>query len=98
MPAVCRHTRYLTVGRVVTRAHLNGAMALNMDTGACFEMNTTAGEIWRRLVDGQTVAQIAAELASTWRIASDVCERDALKLIDELMAAGLLAAAVSHDE
>lgn len=85
-----RNARYRPAPRVITRWHDSGAVALNVETGLCWELNATGGEMWDRLLRGDTVAELAPALAIKWNVPQATVEEDTLALLRDLLRAELL--------
>jgi hypothetical protein len=78
---------------VESRAVDGGTLIVDLDTGACWELNAVGAEVWTRLAAGATVADASRALAGRYEVAREELERDVRNLCDALLAAGLLARA-----
>ena len=68
-------------------------VALNVDHGMCYGMNRVSSHIWRLLAQPIKIGDLCSELLATYAVDAEVCERQVLELLEELQAAGLIAAA-----
>lgn len=85
------HDRPQRDERVAWRRGEEGVVILNPTDGQYFSLDEIAGRIWE-LCDGeQSVAEIAAVLAQEYEAEPSVIGADALELIAELKAEGLVA-------
>lgn len=75
---------------VAARDINDGAVLVNMGSGACFELNRIGFEIWKLLGPGTTVASICEALAGRYAVEPEVLAADVRSLVDALMGAGLV--------
>jgi hypothetical protein len=67
-----------------------GAIAVDMASGRCWELNRVGAAFWARL-DGLTpLRDIADSIRRSFNVPVDVVERDLLDLADTLASAGLV--------
>ena len=84
--------------RVVRRqemleADVNGEIvALHVERGQCYGLNSVASEIWRMLAEPTSVDEICARLTSDYDVDSATCRSEVLALISELEQEGLVEA------
>lgn len=76
----------------------SGGMLVNLATGACFELNRSAADLWTRLSNGGTVASAIETVREMYPVAPDVIEADALQLCHELLQAGLVTDAFTGND
>jgi predicted Rdx family selenoprotein len=67
-----------------------GAVLMDAATGDCFELNRIGAEVWEQIASGGDVAAMVAGLASRYGVAVDRVSEDVRKLIDQLLARGLV--------
>jgi hypothetical protein len=77
---------------VAARDINDGAVLVNMGSGACFELNRIGFEIWKLLGPGTTVADICRALAGRYAVGPEVLAADVRSLVDALVGAGLVEA------
>jgi len=75
---------------VQVRALEDGAVLVDISSGACFELNAVGFEVWKGLDRGQSVSEICATLAGRYNLEPDVIGSDVRRLITSLVAAGLV--------
>jgi hypothetical protein len=78
---------------VAAREINDGAVLVNMGSGACFELNRIGFEIWKLLGSGSTVAGICEALGGRYPIDREVLAADVRSLVEALAGAGLVEAA-----
>ena len=67
-----------------------GAVLMDAATGDCFELNRVGAEVWEQIARGGDVATMVAGLASRYGVAAEQVSEDVGKLIDQLLARGLV--------
>jgi coenzyme PQQ synthesis protein D (PqqD) len=82
--------RLLPRQEVAAREINDGAVLVNMGSGACFELNRVGFEIWKLLSPGTTVAGICAALDGRYAIDRALLASDVRSLVDALVGAGLV--------
>jgi Coenzyme PQQ synthesis protein D (PqqD) len=75
---------------VAAREINDGAVLVNMGSGACFELNRVGFEIWKALGPGATVGAICQSLGGRYAIAPEVLAADVRSLAEALAGAGLV--------
>jgi hypothetical protein len=86
-------SRIVVSDDVVTQ-ELEGEMVLlSLDRAEYFGLNTTGLEIWKGLVAGQGLREIAASLADEFAVEPEQAQSDVLTLAQQLIDAGLAQAA-----
>jgi Coenzyme PQQ synthesis protein D (PqqD) len=68
----------------------DGAVLMNIKGGSMLTLNPTGSIIWQRLSDGQTPAQIAAQLASKFGISQEQASADVNEFLEQLEAHQLI--------
>jgi len=66
------------------------AVLLNIASGHYYSLNETATDIWQRLQQGASEAQVVEAIAQTYRIDPETVQRDVTELIQELRATKLV--------
>jgi hypothetical protein len=76
---------------VAAREIEDGAMLVDLDSGACWQLNRVGAEIWRS-ISGQdgSLAGACAAVAARYDVAREAVEKDVLALIDDLQSRGLV--------
>jgi hypothetical protein len=69
----------------------NEIVALNIEKGACYGLNTVGSRIWSMLASPIRVDDICAKLLADYEVESKTCERQVLDLLEELRAEGIIA-------
>jgi hypothetical protein len=75
---------------VAAREINDGAVLVNMGSGACFELNRVGFEIWKALGPGATVGAICEALGGRYAIDREVLAADVRSLAEALAGAGLV--------
>jgi hypothetical protein len=75
---------------VAAREINDGAVLVNMGSGACFELNRVGFEIWKALGPGATVGAICEALGGRYPIDREVLVADVRSLAEALAGAGLV--------
>jgi coenzyme PQQ synthesis protein D (PqqD) len=94
--------RVVVADGVLCRDLDDGAVLLNVETGAYFDLNAVGAAMWRAIVETATLADAIDLIAREYQGAATAIREDLLRLADDLMAACLLqraagAPAVSRD-
>jgi Coenzyme PQQ synthesis protein D (PqqD) len=74
---------------VVFRATRSGGLLIDMETGACFQLNRVAAEIWALSMEGNTIAKIVEAICQKYGIPEEVAEADVGAVCTEIRRAGL---------
>jgi len=69
----------------------NEIVALSIAQGTCYGFNRVGSRIWALLASAVRVADLIATLLTEYQVDPDVCERQALDLLDELRSEGMIA-------
>lgn len=77
-------------GREIIWSVVDGeAMLLNAVSGEYFSLNGTGTEVWQRLQDGTSEAEIVESMARMYGVEASGIQRDVADLIAELRSAQL---------
>jgi Coenzyme PQQ synthesis protein D (PqqD) len=77
-------------GREIIWSVVDGeAMLLNAVSGEYFSLNGTGTEVWQRLQDGTSEAEIVESMARIYGVEASGIQRDVADLIAELRSAQL---------
>jgi hypothetical protein len=72
-------------------ADVNGEIvALNVERGQCYGLNSVATEIWRMLEEPKSVDDICGTLTSDYDVDGATCRSDVLALLSQLEQEGLV--------
>jgi hypothetical protein len=71
----------------------DGTVLLDEQKGRYWQLNASAGQVLRVLLDRGTVEDAAADLAARYPVSAPDATRDVTELVDQLRAAGLLVPA-----
>jgi DNA-binding CsgD family transcriptional regulator len=82
--------RYACNGNVAAEEVGNELFLVQLAQGMTFRMNRTGKAIWELAVDGLTAGAIAERLHLSLGVSADQLQRDATKLLEELVQNGLL--------
>ena len=58
---------------------------MNIETGSYVSLNGTGKSIWDLLDEAKTINQIVDELTSQYSITRELCEKDVLPFIEQLL-------------
>lgn len=73
-----------------------GAVLLNLETERYFSLNEIGTLMWQAFVAGETPRHFCQKLVSEYSVDCATCQADALRLIADLIAAGLLHGSTSE--
>jgi hypothetical protein len=65
-------------------------LALSIERGTCYGMNSVASRLWKFLAKPIRVRDLCAAMVATYRVDPEVCERQVLELLQELRIEGLI--------
>ena len=72
-------------------ADVNGEIvALNVERGQCYGLNSVATEIWRMLEEPKSVDEICATLTTDYDVDAATCRSEVLALLSQLEQEGLV--------
>ncbi len=81
----------LTRTSSVLQSEVDGdIVALDVEKGQCYGMNTVASQVWALLEAPMTPAQICARLEADYEVDEDTCRAQVLGLLEDLLAEGLV--------
>jgi hypothetical protein len=83
-------TRLAPKPDVAVREIDDGAVLVNMGSGACFELNRVGFEVWKALGSGATVGGVCQALDGRYPVAPEVLAADVRGLVEALVGAGLV--------
>jgi hypothetical protein len=69
----------------------NEIVALNIEKGACYGLNTVGSRIWSLVASPIRIKDICAKLLVDYKVEPETCERQVLDLLEELRAEGMIA-------
>ncbi len=77
-------------------ADVNGEIvALHIERGQCYGLNSVASEIWRMLERPKSVSEICAALRDDYDIDEATCQQEVANLLADLQQEGLIEEAKS---
>jgi hypothetical protein len=91
MPSLSLDSRVARGSGFVDAEIDNEVVALNVESGTCYGLNRVGSRIWRLLADPIRIGDLCSALLIEYEVASDVCERQVLDLLEELRAEGLVS-------
>ena len=62
----------------------DGALLVDMRSGACFELNKTGAEVWALLAEGATIRTICATLAARYQVPDETITSDVRAIVHAL--------------
>lgn len=71
------------------RATSGGGILVDMQSGACFELNRVATEIWSLLAAGESEEAMAQTVAQRYNLAQNVAHADVKRICQEFASRGL---------
>jgi len=69
---------------------VSGAVLIDATTGECFELNRIGAEVWEQIVNGTEITEVITILTRRYGVAENRITSDVGRLIDQLMARGLV--------
>jgi len=83
--------RQLLANPLITAQRMEaGAVLMDAATGECFELNRVGAEVWEQIASGGDMTKVVTVLANRYRMAEDLISADVARLVDELLARGLV--------
>jgi hypothetical protein len=67
-----------------------GAVLVDLGSGACFELNRVGVEVWKALSAGQTLNEVIQVLSARYDVGLDVLAADVATLTKSLSDSGLI--------
>lgn len=80
---------------VVAQELGDGLLAINMDTGNIYELNSTGTRLWQLISEGLAFSEIAAALLDEYDVPPDKLKQEIEELLSRLLDASLLEKAGS---
>ena len=75
----------------VVEAEVDGEIvALDIDRGTYYSLNTVGSHIWKSIVEPSRVGDMCSRLVSQFDVDPATCERDVLALLEELRGENLI--------
>jgi len=75
----------------VIEADINGEIvAMNIETGNCYALNSVGSQIWNFLDDPVQISGVCSRLNDEYDVEPEVCERQVVELLEELHAEELI--------
>ena len=65
-------------------------VALNIQTGVCYGLNSVGSRIWRLVAKPITIAELCSILQNEYTVEVGDCQRQVLELLEELRTEGLV--------
>ena len=65
-------------------------LAIDSESGFCYSMNITAGQVWELIGEPVMLAAVCDELIRRYAVDKDTCEGDVLALVQEMAALGVV--------
>lgn len=69
----------------------NELVMMDVERGMYYALNPVGADIWERLTEPQTVADLCAQLMQQYDVDQATCEADVLAVLNEMAENGLLA-------
>ena len=83
-------TRLKRTSRLLETDVHGEVVALDIEKGQCYGLDSIGTEIWRLLEQETSVEDICSSLASKYDVDTETCRSDVMKLVGELHEEGLL--------
>lgn len=81
----------ITAGIEVIYAELGAEISLlNIKSGIYYTLNSVGAHVWRQIHRTTTLSEIKSRLLEDYEVDEARCERDLLRIVDELRAHGLI--------
>jgi hypothetical protein len=90
MPADSLNQRAIVPDAVITRELDGETILLNLDTGIYFGLDPVGTDVWRAIVAGGSLEDALGRVQSEYDVEPVVLRNDFVRLVDELLAKGLL--------
>jgi hypothetical protein len=84
------NTRLVPRSGVESRALDDGAVLVDMNSGACFELNQIGFEVWRALHEGNSISGICDTLTKVYVVEPGVLAADVRTLVEALIEARVI--------
>jgi len=83
-------TRVRQMNGMLQSAIDGDVVAMNIDRGMCYGLNSMGSHIWRLLEDWTTPGAICAALMREYDVEANVCQLEVRRLLDELASESLI--------
>ena len=90
MSAGSLNQRAIVPDAVITRELDGETILLNLDTGIYFGLDAVGTDVWRAIVAGGNLEEALGRVQSEYDVEPGVLRNDFVRLVDELLAKGLL--------
>lgn len=90
MNYICPSSTVVKSGDVLVAEIEDEIVALSIEKGTCYGLNSVGSRIWKLLADPIRITDICAKLLTEYKVEQDVCERQVIDLLEELRAEGLV--------
>lgn len=91
MDDVTPDTQLIPEEHTAFREIADGAIVVNLSSGACFRLNRMGAELWRHFAMGETIRAAAASVRTGYDVAVHALEADAIDLCKDLLTNGLVS-------
>ena len=85
--------RYKPTKQALVKTLDNGAVALHVDSGDYYSLNSTAIHMWTLMERGCTVVEIVATIADQYAVSAEDAKKDVSRFLHELEERGLIESA-----
>lgn len=65
-------------------------LALDVEQGQCFGLNSVASEVWDLLAEPRSLPQVCAQLRKRFEVPEQQCREEVAQLLDRFRAEGLV--------
>ena len=69
----------------------NELVMMDIDRGMYYALNAVGSDIWERIAQPSTVADLCTQLRQVYAVDAATCEADVLAVLNDMAANGLLA-------
>ena len=90
MSAGSLNQRAIVPDAVITRELDGETILLNLETGIYFGLDAVGTDVWRAIVAGGSLEEALGRVQSDYDVEPAVLRNDFVRLVDELLAKGLL--------
>ena len=78
--------------QVLTRTVGDEVVILDLATGTYFGLDPVGARIWELIGEGKTLVEVCDQMLDEYEVSREELERDTLRLAEELVEQGLIAA------
>lgn len=97
MGDVTPDTQLILEEHIAFREIAEGAIVINLLSGACFRLNRVGADLWRHFAMGETIHSAATSVRSRYDVPAHAVEADALDLCKDLLVNGLVSKREDED-